>query len=173
MRKGRDVIGLPVICLASGKEIGVVEDLIWSHAELKVTHLVVNGKGGLNRSRCIPFEEVKSIGEDAVTVEDDGLENTDLPPEERRVSEIAGGLVLTEGGRNLGTLEDVFFDNAGGKLLGYEVSTGLVGDLLSGRMIMPPEMVVTWGEEAVIAGYMDLDGSEAHAVSDLPGQPDG
>ncbi len=172
MRKGRDVIGLPVISLASGKELGVVEDLIWSHDELKVTHLVVNSKGVLNRTRYIPLGEVKSIGEDAVTVDgEEILEKVECQPEGKRVNEITGGVVVTEGGQNLGTLEDVFFDGAAGRLLGYEVSTGLVGDLLSGRMIMPPEMVVTWGEEAVIASYTDLDGSEEdRAVSDLSEQ---
>jgi uncharacterized protein YrrD len=174
LRKGRDVIGLPVISLATGKELGVVEDLIWSHEELKITHLVVNAKGFLNRTWYIPLEEVKGIGDDAVTVDgEEILEKGECQPEGKRVNEIAGGVVVTEEGRNLGTLEDVFFDGPG-RLLGYEVSTGLVGDLLSGRMIMPPEMVVTWGKEAVIASYTGLDGGEEdRAVSDLSEQTNG
>lgn len=166
-------MGLPVIGLPSGKEIGVVEDIIWSHQELKITHLVVAGKGVFNRSRYLSFGEVKSIGDDAVTVEEGVLQESPSSIEGKRVSQLAGDLVLTEKGQNLGTLEDLFFDSAAGKLLGYEVSTGLVGDLLSGRMIMPPEKVLTWGEEAIIAGYDSLDRGEDDAVSNLPGQPDG
>lgn len=173
MRKGREIIGLPVIGLPSGKEIGVVEDLVWSHQELKITHLIVAGKGVFNRRRHIAFGEVKSIGDDAVTVEEGVFKESPSSMEGKKVSQIAGDLVLTQEGQNLGTMEDLLFDSAAGKLLGYEVSTGLVGDLLSGRMIMPPEKVLTWGEEAIIAGYDSLDRGEDDAVSNLPGQPDG
>lgn len=172
MRKGREIIGLPVIGLPSGKEIGVVDDIIWSHQEQKITHLVVAGKGVFNRCRYISFEEIKSIGDDAVTVDEEIWKESPLSIDGKRVSQIAGDLVLTEDGQNIGTLEDLFFNGATGKLLGYEVSTGLVGDLLSGRMTMPPEKVLTWGEEAIIADYNSLDRGEDDAVPNLPEQPD-
>lgn len=161
MHKGREIIGLPVVSLATGKEIGVVEDILWSHPDLKIRYLVVG-------DHYLPLPGISSIGTDAITVsglevlKEDG-ELSDL----RSVNQTGGELVLTEDGENLGTLKDVIFDADEGELLGYELSTGVVGDLLSGRMIMSPEMVFSWGKEAIIAGISGLDRGDQSAVSDM------
>lgn len=170
MYKGREIIGLPVVSLAAGKEIGVVEDILWSHPELKIHYLVIDEKGALNRSRYLPFTEIISIGTDAVTVSGQQVvEEEDEVSVGKSVKQTGGELVMTQDGKNLGTLEDVVFDADEGKLLGYEVSTGLVGDLLSGRMTLPPEMICTWGKEAIITGYTCPDRGDQDAVPDMPG----
>jgi len=161
LRKGREIIGLPVISLAAGKEIGVVDDILWSHPDLKICCLVVG-------DHFLSFSDISGVGSDAVTVsgEDvlkDGWEHSEL----RSVNQTGGELVLTRQGENLGTLKDVIFDSDNGQLLGYELSAGVVGDLLSGRMIMSPEMVHSWGNEAIIAGFSGSDRGDQNAVSDM------
>ncbi len=169
MHKAREIIGLPVVSLDTGKEIGVVTDLLWSHPDMKIISLVVEEKGGLNSSRHLSFNSINSIGKDAVTVScSDALEDEGAHPEARSVKQTEGELVLTQAGQNLGTLNDVIFDVNDGKLMGYEVSTGVVGDLLTGRMVMSPEMISTWGKEAIIAGYTGDNRGDQNAVSDLP-----
>lgn len=168
MYKAREIIGLPVVSLDTGKEIGVVTDLLWSHPEKKIICLVVEEKGGLNHKYHLSFDKINSIGKDAVTVS-----SAEVLEEEREHLDAAslnqkeGELVLTQEGENLGTLNDVIFDANDGKLLGYELSTGLVGDLLTGRMVMSPDMVTTWGKEAIIAGSTGANRGDQGAVSDM------
>ncbi|MGB4504130.1 MAG: PRC-barrel domain-containing protein [Syntrophaceticus sp.] len=165
MRKGREIIGLPVVSLATGKEIGVVDDILWSHQDSRIRYLVVG-------DHCIPFSDISSIGTDAITVS--GVEVLKVKDEDgdlselRSVNQTGGELVLSEDGENLGTLKDVLFDTDEGKLLGYELSAGVVGDLLSGRMIMSPEMVFSWGKESIIAGISGSNRGDQGAVSDMP-----
>lgn len=139
LRKGREIIGLPVVSLASGREIGNVEDIIWDHEKRKLTYLILNEKGVGRRSKFVPFEQIVNIGEDAVTV------RLVLPSEEvkdlyggTKINEISGALVMTANGKNLGTIEDVTFNVSEGVVLGYEISNGLMGDLLSGRNLCLP-----------------------------------
>ncbi|HHW28421.1 MAG TPA: hypothetical protein GXX21_02515 [Syntrophomonadaceae bacterium] len=168
MHKAREIIGLPVVSLDTGEEIGVVTDLLWSHPQKKIICLVVEEKSGFNHKHQLPFTNINSIGKDAVTVS-----SAEVMEEEREHLDAAslnqkeGELVLTQDGENLGTLNDVIFDVNDGKLLGYELSTGLVGDLLTGRMVMSPEMVATWGKEAIIAGCTGANRGDQGAVSDM------
>jgi uncharacterized protein YrrD len=212
LQKGREIIGLPVVSLDTGDEIGVVDDILWSHRDMRICCLVVG-------DHCLPFAEISSIGTDAITVsgrevlqeddvslcemreafprlrpdgrevlQEDGVslcetrEAFSLPKEDsgtpsetrepspclRSVNQTGGELVLSQDGNNLGTLKDVIFDADEGKLLGYELSTGVVGDLLSGRMIISPEMVLSWGKEAIITGFTGTDRGGQNAVSDMP-----
>ena len=61
MQKGREITGLPVVSLASGKEIGSVDDILWSHPDLKIRNLVVG-------EHYLPFPGISAIGTDAVTI---------------------------------------------------------------------------------------------------------
>lgn len=159
MRKGREIIGLPVINLATGKEIGHVSDLVWCPETRKITGIILNGGGVLSRPRLIRYQDVVNIGRDAVIVTGEAPEGEADPATGLRATQVAGIPVITARGENLGTMEDVVFTMTGGELAGYEISAGLVDDLISGRSTIPWDAVATWGEEAVI--IKDVPGLEA------------
>ncbi|KUK30974.1 MAG: PRC-barrel domain containing protein [Thermoanaerobacterales bacterium 50_218] len=163
MRKGREIIGLPVIDLATGKEVGIVVDLVCDPQTHRLTHLLLEGSGVKPKQKVVSFQEVAAVGDDAVTL-NSSKDSDDLPPENGvKVKEKAGFLVITPEGKNLGTFEDVVVEVPGGRLLGYEISAGIVDDLISGRSVIEPLHVLNWGEEAVIVN----SGGESYAVSDL------
>lgn len=164
MHKGREITGLPVVSLASGKEIGLVDDILWSHSDLKIRYLEVG-------DHHLPFPDISSIGTDAVTISGQEVlvEQIKEISELKSINQTGGEVVLTENGENLGVLKDVIFDATEGEIKGYELSTGVVGDLLSGRLIMSPEMVLSWGKEAIIAEYHGSDRGDQGAVPDMQG----
>jgi uncharacterized protein YrrD len=45
--------------------------------------------------------------------------------------------VLSDDGENLGTLADMFIDEASGKVVGYIVSNGFFNDTLHGKKFLP------------------------------------
>lgn len=168
MRKGREITGLPVVSLATGEELGFVEDLVWDHRGRRVTHIVINQKKINGKQSLVSFADVQSFGEDAVTVAEEALPDNAAAATENKTSRLAGVPVLTAEGNSLGTLEDLIFTNTEGELLGYEISSGLVGDLVSGRNVLPLDAILTWGEDAVIVSDDLGQRRESDAVSDLP-----
>ncbi len=149
MRRGREIIGLPVVCLDSGKEVGIVRDLVWDPGARRVTHLLVEEKSFFPRAKYLDFREVCAIGEDAVTIPAAFLLKEEAP-EGLLASQIPGVAAYTCSGKSLGTLEDLLISPPAGEVAGFELSGGLLGDLLTGRSIVSPHDVVVWGEEAVI-----------------------
>lgn len=150
MRRGREIIGLPVIKLSNGKELGVVADLAWNHEQRKMKAIALDTGGVISRPDIIPFNHI-FIGRNAVTVDDESLagEGADSCGD-RSISAVGGVLVVTDTGRNLGTLQDLVLRDDGSSLIGYEVSNGIVGDFISGRDVLLPEAVLAWGNEAVV-----------------------
>ncbi len=161
MRRGREIIGLPVIKLATGKELGWVADLSWNHEQRKIKGISLDTGGVVYRSGSIPFSEIAFIGQDAVTLADEATsrEGTDSSGD-KSIGAVAGVLVVTDTGRNLGTLQDLVFDDSGKSLVGYEISGGLVGDFISGREVLPPEAVLAWGTETVVVRDVRKEAAE-------------
>jgi uncharacterized protein YrrD len=145
------MIGLPVIELATGKELGLVSDLSWNHEQRRMKAICLETGGVICRTGTINCKNIVSIGTDAVTVADEAPGGEAATAEgDQKLAEMSGTLIVTEKGRNLGTLQGPVFDDKGESLLGYEISGGILDDLLSGRDVLPPEAVLTWGKENVV-----------------------
>jgi len=156
MRRGREIVGLPVINVATGEKVGLVTDLFWNHDQKKITAIGLDTGGVISRSEPISCKHILSIGQDAVTVNGaSGTGDAKSCESDRNISDVTGLLVVTDTGRNLGTLQDLVLDGDGSLLAGYEVSDGLVGDIISGRDVLPPGAVLAWGSEAVVVRDTD------------------
>ncbi|MFT9486995.1 MAG: PRC-barrel domain-containing protein [Tepidibacillus sp.] len=154
MRKTEDVIGLPVIDLSSGKKIGVTKDVYFDeNGELK--GIAVESDGLFGKRQYLAFEHIGAIGDDAITV---GTKRflTSLDLIEQYYGIYSGkkrykGLpVFTTNGHELGQIQDVYFMEEMGKILGYELSDGFLTDVTEGRKVIqyPKRMVL--GEDAMI-----------------------
>ncbi|WP_054949105.1 PRC-barrel domain-containing protein [Numidum massiliense] len=154
MRKSQDVIGLPVYCLRFGKQIGVVQDLLFNR-EQHLFGLLLASKGWFTRGRYIPADRIASLGLDAVTVDsEDVCESFEQCDDVMGVCsgqrKLKGLPVVTATGRALGTLENVYFMEEMGTLIGYELTDGLLSDLREGRKALCTMEPLTWGTDAVI-----------------------
>jgi uncharacterized protein YrrD len=156
MRKGKSVIGQPVYTVSDGRKLDSVKDLVLEEGEDGVVALLVSEGGLLSTSMVVPFGSVVRFGPSAVMIED----GSSVVPatSEPRVNEILGrqgtllgSKVLTEGGEELGTIADFYFDEASGRVLGYEVSGGPLKDLGGGSSYLPFERIRTVGADAVVA----------------------
>lgn len=149
MRKVSDLINLPIIDLTSGSQLAIVKDVV-----LNADNDVL--KGFLCENKLLPLGKVKSFGKDAVIIESDFLDSI-LEPFKVPVNPpyflpeyIIGTPIMTESGKYLGTIGDILVEDNIGKILGYEVSDGLLKDLVSGRSFITVPQIITYGEDAVI-----------------------
>ena len=167
MRKGKSVIGQPVYSLSDGTKVDSVKDLILEEGEDGVVALLVSEGGLLGTSTVVPFSAVARFGPSAVMIDDRA---SAVPAaSDPRVHEILerrgtllGSRVITDGGEELGTIADLYFDETSGRISGYEVSGGLLGDATRGPSYLPFTDIRTIGTDVVIAT------DEAREILDRP-----
>lgn len=71
--KGKNVIGLKVVTLNKGKNIHDVDEIVYDPHDHLVKALVVDEGGWFSDASVLLFEDVQSIGKDAVVIESDEL----------------------------------------------------------------------------------------------------
>src|SRR4051794_38669118 len=115
--------GMAIISVSEGSRLGRVTESLIDTAALRVGALRVEESG---KSFVIPFELLKSIGSDAITVESSQVTQTDGGAFGSLVG--VGNFkklkVVDEGGKFLGTVSGVDIDTATGRLTGLTAHRG-------------------------------------------------
>jgi uncharacterized protein YrrD len=114
----RSALGHPVVATGNAEQLGKTEGVAVDPESSTIVAVHVGGSKG--SARFVPWEQISSFGTDAVMVEDASVVRATTGPFEQRVADGEGDLlakrVLTEGGDELGTVDDVDFDPGDGKL---------------------------------------------------------
>lgn len=155
MRKGKSVIGQDIISYNDGSKVGAVKDLIIGPDNENITALLSAEGGLLSSARAVAYEHIVSFGKDAVVIADArAVMPTDNLPEVDSVmsknEKLLGKKVFTETGDEHGTVDDVFFDEQSGQILGYEVGGGLFKNVQRGTSYLPLEDIVNIGPDVVL-----------------------
>jgi uncharacterized protein YrrD len=155
LRRAQDIIGLPVIEIKAGKQLGTAADLLIDR-EWNVQGVLLESKLWFGSPRFVPWEAIVAFGSDAVTVQNGQAvrpldESADLVCLSSGASRLRGMPVITVNGEQLGLVEDVYIgDQLDKKIVGYELSDGFLSDLKEGRKWLPTPETATFGEDAVI-----------------------
>lgn len=153
--KGRKLTGLPIIALDMGSELGEVKELIYEPREHRILAVLLEEGGWIKGAKIINWQDLRHIGEDAVTVKgSEAVQDSNSQKElqelcRNRVS-LKGFKLLTEKGEEIGIIEDILLNPSTGEIVGYELSRGIVQDLLDGRweFFLPEEIVI--GDNTVV-----------------------
>ncbi|MDL2344154.1 PRC-barrel domain-containing protein [Deinococcus sp. MIMF12] len=155
MIKGKDLLGRNVVAINTGERIDSVRDLVFDHQANQVLGLLVDEGGWFRSARVVPFEAIRSIGEDAIMV--DSAAAVTSTREDGRLAEVldsnvslVGMTLLTTDGQNLGKIADVYFEEMTGRVEGYDATGGIFSDLTSGRSFVPAPEDVQIGQDAAI-----------------------
>lgn len=155
MRRAQDIIGLPVIEIETGKQVGTAKDMVIDR-NWNIQGVLLDSKIWFGSPRYIEWENIVSFGSDAVTVKDEqsvrSLEDdAELLCLMNGEFTLKGLPVITTSGEELGVVEDVYFgEQLDKKIIGYELSGGFISDLKEGRKVLPSPESATIGEDAVI-----------------------
>lgn len=154
MLKLGDLLGLPVLEVETGAQIGSVQEAVLDSNLTSVKCILVTGSANGSGSKQILFHDLLNIGRDAITVRNSSVMfSDDLSAGQEcttQLHELLQKEIFTETGRNLGVLVDIIYDVASGKVQGYEVSDGIITDLICGRLLMPLPQAQVVGEDKVI-----------------------
>ncbi|MHB8125135.1 MAG: PRC-barrel domain-containing protein [Desulfitobacteriaceae bacterium] len=146
MRCTREIIGLPIIDLNNGDQVGWVKDVIFDQDKDVVAGIILEGGYLFKADKGIPRQALISVGKDAITVANSSLkEIIGL-----KWSQKVGNKVYTQGGDAQGTIEDIFLDDAAEHIVGFEISDGLFADLIEGRGAIFKQHVMVDGKDILI-----------------------
>lgn len=156
MIKGKDILNRSIIAVSTGEKVDRVHDVIFDHQANQVLGLLVDEGGWFSAAKVVPFERIRSVGEDAIMI--GTPDDVTTTREDGRLKEaldskasLIGLTLLTTDGQNLGRIADVFFDEHTGRVEGYEATGGLFADLSSGRTFVPaPESVQIGTDTAIV-----------------------
>lgn len=152
MRKGKDLLGKPVVTYDSGKKIANVKDLIFSQDDNSLLGFLIEEAGLFSSARVLPLHLVKAIGADAIIISTkDAISSAKEYPDLDNIlannNILNGTRVMTTDGRSLGRLVDLYFDDNGGTIEGYETSGGVFADAYSGRSFVPATHTLKIGKD--------------------------
>lgn len=159
MRKAKTLLRLNVISQVEGKNLGTVRDLVFDENAKQLLALLLTDRElfGLLDAQVVPFAQVRDIGPDAVMVPNaESLTKAHSDPVIARAFDaktiIAGKRITTQGGEHLGTIADVYIDETG-RVVGFEISGGLLSDAFNGKRYIDAPEELTVGEDVILVPH--------------------
>lgn len=149
MKKSIEIVGLPIVSITEGKELGIAKSiLIDPNARTAAALLVDDGKWYWG-AKFLPFQSITGLGESAIIVEScTSLQNVENVPELEKLLQdevkIIGTKVLTRTGRIQGRVTEIVVD-IGGKIVACDIEDA-EGNVTS----LPAEQVITFGKDVLI-----------------------
>lgn len=144
--------GLPVIEIKSGAKLGEVSDLRIT-ADGLVKGLLVKKGALLKKTFLIDIDDVSSFGWDGVMIEEQSFLKSEKNADDytfESENSLVGKVMMTREGEKLGLLEDVYFQEEVGTIIGYELSDGFFSDILEGKRVIKTDMPPAIGKDTII-----------------------
>jgi uncharacterized protein YrrD len=163
------LIGRTVLALRSANKIGQIYDLVVDPVKGELGGLAIQR---LDQSLAlIEYQEISSFGPDAVMVNSDGsaIPAQDSPLRAAPLAKkLTGAKVLTEGGKLLGQIANVYIHLAPASLLFYEVRSSLLDKLLRQELFFPASFGRALSEDAKRLVVADDTAEQAdHTLKEL------
>lgn len=161
MHKYSEVVGLPVICVDTGKKVGLVKDIIFCPGSKEIKAFIIERSSYEIKRKLVLPEDVLNIGHDAVIINSasnlKNLKDMEKKGDLRDKGEVLGLRVYTVNGEDLGVVKDILFDCDSGLIEGVEISDGLLQDIVKGRNIIPLFGKVEFSSENILIGKEALE----------------
>lgn len=153
MKKSAQVIGLPVIAITDGKEVGKVIDFVINPKEGLVEYLIVETGVRYLGLKALNTKSVESLGEDALTIEKETslTDMKDIPQLFELLQKditLNGTKVLTKKGKIVGSVREFYIDEEEmGKISGFELAPLNNPEEVQ---IINASDIVTYGKDAIL-----------------------
>lgn len=153
MKRSQELMGLTVIGIEDGKDVGRVIDFVICPSKGSVEYLVLDDGIKYLGIKFLPFNQVEGVGEHAVTVLNTSsvvslAEQTDVKVLLEKDIQLKGSRVVTRKGMLIGVVTEFFIDcESGGRINGCEITPAAV--TAKPQMILS-EQVITYGKDILV-----------------------
>lgn len=156
--------GMPVYD-RNGELLGEVCDICIGD-EGMVTDLLLQMKGFIGKKLRVPVQSISSFGEDGIMVDSNGqcskYQELDDEYTMHHGRPLAKKMTMTPQGEQLGMLDDVYFLEKEGTIVGYELTDGFFSDITEGKRIIRTLIPPSIGKDAIIVSAINQRGGNAH-----------
>lgn len=184
MKKSKQLLSMPVISLEEGIQIGRIKGLVVNPVRKKVAALVIEQRGWFKEQKFIPFTKVRSIGDDAVTVDrtnnvEKGVSLPEIVQLVKDRADLLGYKIIAENGTLLGYVDDYYVESFTGEIVGLEFAGSNIGSFMKGKAYIDINFIKTIGKNVIVvtnealANVVKMDGGLQEAlknVKDTTGQ---
>lgn len=154
MNKLSNLLGLPILEIETGVQIGEVQEVLLDIDQASIRGIILDSANWLFKTDGISYEDLFSIGRDAVMVRgSEVVKNLGAAyslSSIHQLKDLLNKQIFTETGFMLGILVDIIFDCTTGEIKAYQVSDSIVTDLLCGRLTMPLPQAQVIGQDKLI-----------------------
>jgi uncharacterized protein YrrD len=149
MKYSNQLIGLPIISLSNGIQVGNVKTLVINPDSGTVDFLTVEHEDWQVSVKAAPYKKIIGVGDFAVTIESEVniIDLTEIPIANTLVSKnikINGTKVMTRLGQLIGVVNEYYINSKTGEIIGIEVVQDEVKRYLS------TELIFTFGKDILV-----------------------
>ncbi len=169
MKKTKEIVGLPIISISDGIEVGKVKTVIINAEKGAIDYVVVDSGIQILSAKVIPTEYVLGIGEYALTIEnEDAINDISKIPAAidllQKNIQVKGTKVLTKKGRLIGEIGDIYIDEEDNcTIIGLEYIADITQKSIR---IIPRDSIITFGKNLVVVKE-DVESSLLDRASEL------
>ncbi len=151
MLKFSKIVGLTVLALKEGRVMGHVHDVLVNLQHKYIESICILNT--LERKQYLKLVDI-NLADNKITISNkDIIKNLDnrIQTNKELLSSkrILNKKVFTNKGDDVGRINDIYFDLDAGTLEAFEISDGIIQDILSGRRIIPAIGDISLKEEGI------------------------
>lgn len=153
MKKTQKILGLPIISISDGMEVGKVKSIIINAEKGAIDYIAVDSGIQIFSARVIATEDILGIGEYALTIENEDVitDISKIPSAIQLLQKdirVKGTKVLTKKGSLIGEIGDIYVDeNNGCRITGLE----FIADITQKQIrLIPRDSVITFGKNLTV-----------------------
>jgi sporulation protein YlmC with PRC-barrel domain len=147
-----DLLGMPIVTVAEGRRVGRLKGVEIDVTQGALAYLRFDAEGS-RADGVVPWNAVRSIGADAITIEALGAVQETVPHAvlPNLTSHVSDRPVVTESGTRLGTINTYDVDEVSGRILWFHVPNGGLLARLSGKdLAFGLNDIVSFGRDAIV-----------------------
>lgn len=172
----KSLTGREVISIDSGRKLGQIDRILFDSTSMKIdsvvvrpsSHSVLAEPGPLQR---VAVDDIRGLGQDVVTVQsDDVLQPMSGDPASNQLmafDHLESEAVMTEGGKKVGELHDIEFDDQSMQIQSIEISHGF----LQKKTSISASEIISVGEDVIVVH--DAADPELHNGTEEPESAEG
>ncbi|WP_353892557.1 PRC-barrel domain-containing protein [Proteinivorax hydrogeniformans] len=157
MKRLNYLVGMPLLAIDKGEKVGEFCEGYISTLEHKLAGLILRKASIISQPYGVLPSQV-NVGESAIVLkEKEKPKILDLHEHCLPYARIKEKPIYSKNGENLGNIQDVLFLKETGQILGFEVSDGVVNDILNGRGIIPVPSSTIYGKDTIVVPNEVID----------------